>query len=395
MRKDRFPEIQVGDEARFSHRLSREDVDRFVTLTGDDNPVHTDEAFAAEVGIGRPVVHGMLTASFLSRLIGAELPGPGALWYEQTLRFPAPARTGETVTVRARVIQKSEAQRILVLDTTVVGEDGRTLVEGQAKVKLLEPKPEEKAMSESKGAVIVTGAGRGIGAAVARTLAEEGFSVAVNYSRDRDGAEETVRAIRNSGGRAAAVAADVTDAQAVAAMVETAEKNLGPLAGAVSNAGRAVGLKPFSDLSWDEFQKHLDVHVKGAVLLCQAVLPKLVQRKNGVLVTLGSIAAEGAPPLHMAAYASAKAALMCLTRCLAQEFGPRGVRVNCVAPGMVNTGLISEFPEKARMVAKMQTPQRRLGEPDDVAGAVAFLFSPQAAFINGQTLRVCGGSTMG
>lgn len=112
------------------------------------------------------------------------------------------------------------------------------------------------------------------------------------------------------------------------------------------------------------------------------------------MVNIGSVAAENVPPMHMTAYAAAKAALMCLSRSLAHEFGPKGVRVNCVAPGMVNTGLIANFPDRARMVIKMQTPLRRMAEPEDVAGVVAFLFSERAAFVSGQTLRVCGGATM-
>lgn len=392
--RDRFPEIGVGDEARLSHTLTAQDVDRFQALTGDDNPLHTDPAYAAQVGFGRPVAHGMLTASFLSRLIGTELPGPGALWFEQTLRFPAPARIGERITVAARVLQKSEAQRVLVLHTLVTGQDGRTLVEGEAKVKVLEPQPEEIPMPTNTGTVIVTGASRGIGAAAAQALARAGFAVAVNYRDDCAGAQAVVRAVLDAGGRAAAFQADVCDTAAVAAMVEEAERTLGPLAGAVSNAGGPVGLATFAETAWSDFTGHLDVQLKGAVNLFQAVLPRLTAQGGGCLVTVGSTAAEGVPPARMTAYAAAKAALMCLTRSLAQEFGPQGIRVNCVAPGMVNTGLITDFPDKARMVAKMQAPLRRLAEPGDVASTVAWLFDPAAGFITGQTLRVCGGAAM-
>jgi 3-oxoacyl-[acyl-carrier protein] reductase len=394
MRRDRFVEIRVGDEARFTHCLTQQDVDRFVDLTRDDNPLHTDAAFAGRTEFKKPVVHGMLTASFLSRVIGAELPGPGAVWYEQTLRFLSPARVNEAITVLARVTQKSEAQRILILSTKITGDDGRLLVEGEAKVKVIETQIEEDSMSQDKGAVIITGASRGIGAAVARTLAADGFAVAVNYDQDEAGAFEVARSIETAGGRAMVFRADVTDEVAVQAMVEAVEAAFGPLSGVVNNAGGPVRLQTFDALAWEDFQSHLDVQLKGAFHVCQAVLPRLVARGGGVVINIGSVAAENVPPIRMTAYAAAKAALMCLSRSLAQEFGPKGVRVNCVAPGMVNTGLIANFPDKAKMVTKMQTPLRRLAEQGDVAGAVAFLFSERAAFLSGQTLRVCGGATM-
>jgi 3-oxoacyl-[acyl-carrier protein] reductase len=134
---DRFETIQVGDEAEISRVITAADVDAFVTLTGDTNPLHTDEAYAAQTSFQQPVVHGMLTASFISTIIGTKLPGEGALWYEQQLRFIAPVRVGEQIRVWAKVTHKSAAQRIVLLETVVFGEGGRRVIEGQGKVKIL------------------------------------------------------------------------------------------------------------------------------------------------------------------------------------------------------------------------------------------------------------------
>lgn len=165
MSKDRFAEMNVGDEAQILHVITEEDVEAFVKLTGDNNPLHVDDDYAARTSLKRRVVHGMLTASFISTIVGTKLPGKGALWYEQQIRFLTPVRIGEQIRVLAKVRHKSPGQRILVLDTFVFGEEGRTVIEGQAKVKVLKPeirKKEDTVPEKQKGAVIVTGASRGL-----------------------------------------------------------------------------------------------------------------------------------------------------------------------------------------------------------------------------------------
>ena len=128
--------------------------------------------------------------------------------------------------------------------------------------------------------------------------------------------------------------------------------------------------------------------------LCQACLPLLLEQGSGCIVNIGSIYADNVPPLKLAHYTMAKAALAALTRSLAAEYGPKGIRVNTVSPGMTSTDLIADVPEKVKMVTKMQTPLRRLAEPRDIAGVVAFLFDPRARHITGHNLRVAGGVVM-
>lgn len=143
---DRFETIHVDDEAEITRVITAEDVDAFVKLTGDTNPLHTDEAYVAQTSFRQRVVHGMLTASFISTVIGTKLPGEGALWYEQEMRFLAPVRIGEEIRVWVRVTHKSEAQRVVLLETIVFGEGGRRVIEGKGKVKVLER--EERALEK-------------------------------------------------------------------------------------------------------------------------------------------------------------------------------------------------------------------------------------------------------
>ncbi|MFC1814777.1 glucose 1-dehydrogenase [Thermodesulfobacteriota bacterium] len=396
MNDDRFEEINVGDEAEIFHKITSNDVETFVKLTGDDNPLHTDDSYAAQTNLKKRVVHGMLTASFISTLIGTKLPGKGALWYEQQTRFLAPVRIGEKIRVWAKVKHKSRAQRILVLETVVFGESDRRVVEGEAKVKIIQSEKikMEIMLSKDKGGVIISGSSRGIGSAIAKGLANSGHPVLINYLNNEEGARQIAKEIASNGGKAVVFKADVSDAEAVDAMVDGAINAFDSLGGIVNNASAPIEHFDFMELSWDEFQKHIDIQLKGAFNLTRAVMPYLLSKEKGVIVNIASIFADNVPPTKLMPYNLVKAAIVTFSRSLAVEYGPKGIRVNCVSPGMTQTDLIANVPEKVKMVTKMQTPLRRLAVPQDIANTVAFLFSDEASFITGQTIRVCGGITM-
>ncbi|MBF0184669.1 MAG: SDR family oxidoreductase [Magnetococcales bacterium] len=395
MMSDNFDQISVGDRAELEHCITAADVQTFADLTGDDNPLHMDDTFANTVGFGKRVVHGMLSASFFSTLIGTKLPGKGALWYEQNLRFLRPVRLGETIRVQAEVVHKSLSQRVLTLKTVVLGEGGERVVDGEGKVKVLKPVSQGKErMDKERKAVLVTGASRGIGAAIAQALALSGHPVLLNCATTVADAQAVADEINRSGGKAMVWQADVCDPEAVAAMVKAAQAEWGALAGAVHNASAALIPTPLAELRWEQMQRHLDVQLKGAFNLFGSMVPVLEAEGGGMLVTIGSVLTDNVPAPHLAHYVAAKSALSAFTKSIAADYGPKGIRANTVSPGMTQTAMIADFPEKAKMVTKMQTPLRRLGVPDDISGLVTFLFGPGALYITGQNFRVCGGIVM-
>lgn len=239
------------------------------------------------------------------------------------------------------------------------------------------------------GVALVTGASGGIGRAIALRLAQDGYAVAVHCHRNKVAAQHICDEMLNNGGNAAVFVCDIADAKAVGDMIEDVYRTLGEVTVLVNNAGIAQQ-KLFTDLSVDEWQRMMAVHVDGAFYASRAVLPAMIRSHSGSIVNISSMWGQtgGSCEVH---YSTAKAALIGLTKALAKEVGPAGVRVNCVAPGVIRTEMLAELSEDTLKGLKEETPLCRLGTPDDVASAVSFLVSEGAGFITGQILAPNGG----
>lgn len=392
-----FDALKVGDCRQLIKTITDDDIRKFVELTGDDNPLHVDRKFANETSFKDIVVHGMLGASFISTVIGTKLPGPGALWVSQTLDFLLPVRLGDQLTVLCTVLKKHERDRLLELETRIVNQHGQTVLQGHGKVKMLLGRgalatPGTRAQL-SKVAIVTGGAG-GIGEAICRRLATDGYSVVLNFLASRERAQRIAAELLAGGGKAVAVQADVATSEGVEQLVKQAQRHFGEVGVLVNNASPRIHPKTLGDTEWADIQRHLDVQLKAAFLLSKLCAVDMAARGVGRIVSVTSQVIEGAPTLHWTGYALAKAALAMLSKNLAAELGPRGVTVNCVAPGMTNTPLIGDIAEKHQLVIARQTPLRRLARPEDVAAAVAYLVSDDAQFVTGHTLDVNGGMVM-
>ena len=238
-------------------------------------------------------------------------------------------------------------------------------------------------------AALVTGSSRGIGRAIAMRLSQEGWAVCINYFQHWEAGEDTARQIRAAGGDAFAYGADVANAAAVSAMVRDAEARLGPVELLVNNAGVA-GQSLFQDISDEMWNRYLAVNLGGARNAIRAVLPHMLHEKRGCIVNISSIwGLRGAS--CETAYACTKAALIALTRSLALELAPSHIRVNCIAPGVINTDMVQVLGQETLQQLAAETPLGRLGTPEDVAHAAAFLASDAAGFVTGQVLCADGG----
>lgn len=236
---------------------------------------------------------------------------------------------------------------------------------------------------------LVTGSSRGIGAAAAIRLAKDGYDVAVNYIEREDKALEVADAIRAAGRRAITVRADVSDRAQVEAMFAETRKRLGEVSLLVSNAGIA-GQAQIQDLSEERWKRFFAVNVDGAFHTVQCAIPYMLREHRGCIITISSMwGLRGAS--CESAYAATKAALIGFSRSLANELAPSGIRVNCIAPGVIDTDMLDELPPGVKDTLADETPIRRLGRVDDIAAAVSFLASEEASFITGQVLTCDGG----
>lgn len=239
---------------------------------------------------------------------------------------------------------------------------------------------------------LITGASRGIGRATAVRLAEDGWRVAIGYHRSEAAARELERLLTANGADACAIGGDVSRADEAARLVAAAEQRFGHIDALINNAGVAsFGLA--TDLSPDEWERLIAVNLSGAFYCCRAALPAMIRRQSGCIVQVSSMWGQTGGSCEVA-YSAAKAGLIGLTKALAKEVGPSGIRVNCVAPGVIDTDMNAHLDEDTRRALAEETPLGRIGTPREAADAIAFLVSDAASFITGQVLSPNGGIYM-
>ena len=237
--------------------------------------------------------------------------------------------------------------------------------------------------------VLITGASRGIGAACARAFAREGDRVVIHYHNSWDKAEELCRELTQAGCEAMTVCADVSDPAAVRELFEQVEAAFGTVDVLVNNAGIAhYGL--FTDMSDEQWDRVIAIDLGGTAHCCRAALPAMIRAHSGVIVNIASMWGEVGASCE-AAYSAAKAGVIGLTKALAKEVAPSGIRVNAVSPGAVMTDMMRGFTDEELKDLTDEIPLGAIGAPDDVADAVVFLASDQAKYITGQVLSVNGG----
>lgn len=237
--------------------------------------------------------------------------------------------------------------------------------------------------------ILVTGGSRGIGAAVCERFAQEGWKVAVNYNRSKEQAEALAKQLVARGCDAYAVGADVSDRVQVEQMVKNVMERFGKINVLVNNAGIAQQ-KLFSDITDSDWNNMFDVNVKGMYYCCQAVLPGMIHSKSGAIINVSSMwGITGAScEVH---YSAAKAAVIGFTKALAKEVGLSGIRVNCVAPGVVATDMNQNLTQQTLDELKEETPLGLIGTPEDIANSIWFLAGEESRFMTGQVISPNGG----
>jgi len=245
---------------------------------------------------------------------------------------------------------------------------------------------------QDKGTAIVTGASRGIGAAIAKRLASDGYGVIVNYANDANGAQSVVSAITGTGGKAVAVQADVASEDDVAAMFDRARQQMGPVTALVNNAGALGELARIDEQRSDALARLMQINVVGPMLCAKHAVRAMSTGhggKGGSIVTIASVAAKApAGASGSIPYEATKGALVTFARGLSNEVASEGIRSNSVSPGVIDTEMA--VPDLREAIGK-QAPLGRIGQPDEIAATVSWLVSPEASFVTGSDITVSGG----
>ena len=337
----------------------------------------------------------MLGASFILTIIGTKLPGDGALWYTQNLEFLQPVRVGDELRITAEVIKKIDRTKTIELQTDIFNQHRQKVTTGTAKVKLVEtalPRGKEKKTKLNKTALIIGGTG-GIGSAACIQLAKDGFDVAIHYFKNKTKADKLKKELEKIGVKTFVVTGDIVSFSDVQAMKEKAIRAFGNISVIVNCSTIPVPSIKFADLGWEDMLAHYDVNIRGSFNLLKAFVQDWEKDYFGKFIALTTLATEK-PNAQWLPYITSKTALNGFVKALAFELAPKGIRINLVSPGMVDSQLIADIPEKVRLLSAAQTPLRALATAEDVADAVSFLASDKSNYLTGETIRVNGGQFM-
>ena len=390
----RFDEIKKNDVDQFEFQISSEVVKAFFKIINEGS------------GINLPGQHisscnNLLAVCLFSTFVGICIPGQNATFIDFNAAIADDIRLENKYLFRGEVTFKSQSTDVLVLGISIMDYDRNReeIISGKIKTKVNEVAKKMPSIQDIKAArfglenkvVLITGASGGIGETTSKMFSLYGAKVVVNYYKGKDEALRIVEEINSNGGNAIAIKADISEKQQVKSMIDEIIAKFNTIDILVNNAVRKNLPESFLNITWEDFQRDIDVNVKGVFNCCQEVLPYMIKTGKGKIVNMGTVYTE-VPVPDQAKYISTKSAISGLTRSLAIEMAKHNIQINIVCPSIVETDLTKHIPRMYLEKTIYETPLKRLATPVDVANAIIFLSSTQSDFTTGQKLMVTGGN---
>lgn len=383
-------EFKIGE--KFSERFRADSglINGFAVFSGDWNPVHTDEVEARSYGYSRPVAHGAILTAIVSRIIGLQVPGPGAIWMNHSIEWIKPVLLGDEVIVTAEIRNISTGSGVFLLDLYAQDTRGDFFMKGSAKVKQSKMITAPSPVPEKKRTALVTGGSRGIGASIARALGNAGMDVAILFRSDESSAKAVAESINTGGSSAMVIRADLSDPASLPEALARVSEGLAFPDTVIHAATPPVPASNIEETDENCFEEYLNVYTLASHRLVRHCLPAMKDAGFGRFVFLGS-SYLFSPAAGFSAYIAGKAALQSYIGSAALELGRFGITFNMISPSMAITDLTSEMPLRLKELEAARNPTRRLVSLEEISATAVFLVGMGAGFINGQNIAVTGG----
>lgn len=391
----KYNSIKIGDKSEFYHKILEEEVHKFAEISGDNNKLHVDKSYAENTSFKKPVVHGMLGAAFVSKLIGTKLPGDGALWFSQNFDFLIPLRINDTILVKGEIIKKNDRLQSVEIKIEVINQHQQLAISGIGKVKIVNQETnEEKPNNNNNRTFLIFGSTGGIGSSLAKILAKKNYNLILHFhSNDTKIKNMQSELSKISSGKILIVKGNIENEKDILEIKSRINREFDNLTGFVNCATHRVYQKSFKNLEWNDIKLSLDNHLKSSFILLKTIIPMMKTNDYGKIVLLSSQYVDQQVN-DLSHYITSKAALSAFVKSISKEVASDGIRINLVSPSMTNTQLNADVPEKTKLVTIAKTPLGKLAEPNDVAATIKFLLSEDSDFLTGETIRVNGGQLM-
>ena len=404
-----FKDIYIGLEKKIFKTIKASDVDQFISLTGDKNPIHFDKSFTSKTLFKKPIVHGMLGASFLSTIVGNKLPGPGAVWFSQSLEFLSPVRVDDKLCIVAKVIYKDERFGIIKLNTEIFNQNNIKVLTGEAKVKItlttkdkktndlkLKTKISEKKILNKKNinkTAIILGASGEIGGDVAMAFVKENYNVCLHYFKNEKKINDLIKILENKKSKIFKFKADIVNKKSTDLMMKEIYYKYGRIDIIVNcTATKLITIKHRKS-KWKNFEEQIENQVKGTFNIINSSYDYFKFRDGGKIINILSQAIDS-PANDLHHYTVGKSALFAYIKSVAAELAAHGIIINSVSPGLTNTDQTANLPEGLKLLSIAKTPLKRLCSKEDIVNAILYLASNKANFLCGETIRINGGQTI-
>lgn len=382
----RLPEVGFRYSTEF--HISKEKVLQFADFSGDNNPIHVSKKGSVKYGFESPVAHGGILISEISRIIGTEVPGYGALWNDMDFTFKGTVNWNDTVLIELEVLQSSIAAGMIKIGFNA-SKGNKTVMAGHCRVMCLNSFRRGFAMPEAeKRTALVTGASRGLGLEILKNLLAEGYNL---ISISRTESEELKLLTEQYKDLFTPLYFDLKNTEQLITEIENYRSKQGRINVIVHAAGPVPVKKSLNTNTYNEIEEFMELYIKCLLELVRLTVPDMKVDNYGRIITIGTSYILGTPPSSMFPYIVGKEALWGLTKSLSVEYAKYGVTANMVSPSMMITSMTSDISNMTKYAESELNPLKRLVEPEEVAKTVTFLCGDGGTFINGTNIPVTGG----